>query len=422
MSLLLAALGGGGAMQRCLVAPGFLSPLIAFSRSQPAGARVAALAADDVTWLDFAADVPRFHGAARRLLTAGARSNLLRNPDALGAVPGVIGGAGALPGTWSHSVAAGHTATVIGTPTMNGRQGVEIELASASVAGTTTIWLEAANQVPLSPSTTYGIAVLARRTGGDFANVSSCGIRGRADATTASNGALASLTGVPTDRLGRVAGTYLTPADAVNGRLAFIWITTAGGPASTRLVLAAPQMEVGLFASNPILPAAASQAVSQHGAELLSCAAAALFPGGAGTILWSGVLPAAPASGGEHTVFQLDDGTANNALVLRRDPAGMRAWRFTGGASAQVTGGTVTAGAITRVAASFAGGRMALSVNGAAALAVTGGPASGLLTTARIGAGVAGALPSHAEHAFLAVRPHAAADAALPALCAALPG
>ena len=54
------------------------APLI-FTRAQASGARATAIGADDATWSEFAADVPRFSGSARRLVQEGQRTNLLAN-------------------------------------------------------------------------------------------------------------------------------------------------------------------------------------------------------------------------------------------------------------------------------------------------------------------------------------------------------
>ncbi len=137
---------------------------------------------------------------------------------------------------------------------------------------------------------------------------------------------------------------------------------------------------------------------------ILTVAEAGLGADGKGTILFRGSLTTL-ATGTAQSLIQIDSGSGANRYLL--SAAG-------GTTQSQLTRTTASAGSTANVGALVAatlfsigiaidgaGGAIA-SLNGAAALSVTGGPTSGL-TTLRIGAGVSGVAPI-AAGSIVAVR------------------
>jgi hypothetical protein len=311
---------------------------------------------------------------------------------------------------------------IVAIGTVQGLPCMELEL-TATAAATSTLSLEASSGIALAASTLYTASAFAQRTAGATTNISTLAIRGRTDLNTASNWAQASLLGMPTDALARFSASTTTAADAVSGRMSLIFITT--GAASIRFRLAAPQLGAGAFASTPILPAIGSPAAATRGADLVTAALSSLgLPAsGAGTLLWSGMLPQAAPAGRVQTILQIDDGTSNNGFALLNPGGGASivARRMLAGATADVTLGSMTPGTAFRLGMAMNGaGRIAAGLNGGSVQAVTGGPTSGL-TTLRIGNAAAGDRALFGEVAALGRYRFALADAALPAAIMATP-
>jgi hypothetical protein len=122
-------------------------------------------------------------------------------------------------------------------------------------------------------------------------------------------------------------------------------------------------------------------------------------------------------------VLVLDDGTQNNRIGFQQQSSNqLRVFRTTAGTSTTATAATaVTVGTQLKIGVTVDGaGRVAASVDGGAAVAVTGAPTSGL-TTLRIGNDVSGASPFFGEVRTLRVMPLALSDAELAARVARLP-
>lgn len=146
-----------------LVTPGNLFTPLSLTRAQAGGAIATGLTSDNTTYAQYAADVPRFVGSARRLLIGGQRTNLLTNiligateSVAVTAIPYVL----TMFGTGSYTLSGAATGTLNGTGANN-----RVSLAFTPIAGTLTLtaagsitWaqLEAATfaSTPILPATT----------------------------------------------------------------------------------------------------------------------------------------------------------------------------------------------------------------------------------------------------------------------------
>jgi len=184
-----------------------------------------------------------------------------------------------------------------------------------------------------------------------------------------------------------------------------------------------PTLELGSFASTPILPAVGTPAAATRGADLLSAPLARLGirDSGACTMLGTFMIPQAAASFPQN-VFQIDSG--NDVIrYLARSNVGASAltlYRLAPGA-AQASVGSVTLGSPFRFGMSVdAAGRAAASIDGGSVAAVTGGPTSGL-THVRVGMDSGGTENLFGDIAYLDVLPYPVSDAQLQALVAAMP-
>ena len=226
------------------------------------------------------------------------------------------------------------------------------------------------------------------------------------------------LSGVAT---GTLAGT------GVNDRVTLTFTPTAG---SLTLTVAGsitlPQLELGPFASTPILPPVGTPGAATRGTDILTAPLSALgiADNGACAVLWRGVFSATNL-GTQQSIASVEDGS-NNRYEIRLGAAGIpEIIRVTAAApsSANFGGVAPTPGDTIRAGMSIDGaGRLAgvvVGYNSGAALAVTGGPTSGL-TTFRHGTSQTGAARAMwGETHTLTVLPRVLSDAELQAAVAA---
>jgi hypothetical protein len=197
-----------------------------------------------------------------------------------------------------------------------------------------------------------------------------------------------------------------------------IGLPQTGVVVSTRWRIGWPQCEVGSFASSPILPAVGAPAISTRGWDLVAVPLTALGVSGNGacTLLWSGMVPQAAPAGVNQTLLQIDGGSDGTRIALRMAAGGTTLVLVpvtAGIEGTAVSAGSVVAGSPFRVGLSINGsGRVAASLNGAAAVVLEGAPASGL-TTLRLSNSATGTETLFGEVAAMRLRPFALSDAGL---------
>ena len=182
------------------------------------------------------------------------------------------------------------------------------------------------------------------------------------------------------------------------------------------------QLELGSFSTSYV---EVSSGAATRGGDAVSASLSSLgiAANGACTVLWSGVLNQLNATSGlDHRLFQIDDGTTSNLYILRNSSTNeLRSARNTAGVLATAGIGSLTAGVAFRAGASIDGaGRMASSLNGAAPVALTGGPTGGLVTF-RLGGSLSGANAMFGKTAALRIFPYSVSDGELQSLVGALP-
>jgi hypothetical protein len=187
--------------------------------------------------------------------------------------------------------------------------------------------------------------------------------------------------------------------------------------------VALAQLELGAFASTPILPPAGSPAASTRGTDTLTAPLAALGIGGNGacTLLMSATHTAAI----QNALLSVSDGTNNNRLTLRTTLAGnafVLEGRIAATPIAAVTqvGNPVALGSPWRAALILPGDGSARCVGTAGSTAVlTGGPTSGL-SLLRVGS-AEGSFVMFGEVAGLSALPVALSDDDAQSRLASLP-
>ncbi|WP_203075660.1 phage head spike fiber domain-containing protein [Falsiroseomonas ponticola] len=425
MSAFLAGLAGiGGDRLRLLLASGALRSPAVLTRAQVT-ATATAIGADGTTFGTFAANVARYAGTARRLLVEGQRTNSLRNPRCEGATAGVIGAGGVAPTNWVIGAVGGIAWEVVSTGSDSGINYVRLRLAgtSNSTSGAR-IAMESISAITAAVGQSWTNSHFVRLVSG-----AQNGMTWQQEVREYTGGSAGSLTTGTAVTLGaawqRVAVTRTladagTTAQQPTIRVALLNATTY----NLVLDLGWPQAELGAFASSPILPPAAAPAASTRGADTIAAPLSALSipASGACTVVGTVLLPQAAPAAAPLGLLTIDDGTANNRYLCRCrvSTAQMAILRTTAGvAGTETTIGTMTPGTPFRWGISIdATGRMAGSFNGATAVAITGGPTSGL-TTLRLGNNLAGTEALFGEMGSVSLIPAALSDTALAALVAA---
>jgi hypothetical protein len=410
-------LGGlGGSETLRLIGPGFARRL-GFSRSS-----AATLWDVDGTVLSAAADAPRFSGPAGRLLLEGQRSNSIRNPRAEGAVAGTPG---TLPTSWQALGSEAVTRGVTGSGIEGGIPYLDVRYAGTSTTANQFYLLcETTTGIPAAQGETWtfscyiklvagtlGAAVLTptiseRSSGGSFI-------------VTGNGPALAPTgTGLPSQRI--AYSRSLTGATTGRASPGIGIAIPSGATVDFTLRLALPQMERAASASSPILPAAGSPGAVTRAADQLSGALSALFRPGAGTLLLGGVLPQVAPPGIDQLLLQIDDGTAENALLLRNaaGTGGFLAGRALAGAVANAAASaSVTPGTPFALGLAFDGSGLSLLLRGDTEKALATTMPTGL-TTLRVGGGIGGANALFGELGELRVLPYRASAAEMALLLA----
>jgi hypothetical protein len=398
-----------------LLSPGSLGTALALARTHTPGTASATRLLANGTLAEAAANQPRFSGSAQHLLVEPQRQNLIRNPRCGGAMAGVVGAGGALPGSgWTVSLAAGLVTEVLGTGTEAGVPYVDLRI-SGTASGSLYLLL---CETIAGPSTSqHSGSAWVRRIGGSLANLAALQIRSGvagAGGTVAAN----LPTGAALDSLARYSLSVTPGAGATSMNFGLALNLTSGLSVDLSLRIGGPQLELGPVPSSLILPPAGGPAMATRSADLLTGDAATLFPAGTGTILFSASLARV---GSLLHLVQIDNGGDSTRFVLRCTSSGStELLRTLSGAVATVTLGSLSADTLFRAGIAFdATGRAAASLNGAAAVAVTGGPTGGLAML-RLSNNAGNAAPMQGELGTVVALPQALSDAELAAAVASL--
>ncbi len=387
-----------------------------------------------LVWQSFAANVPRLRGTGRRVGVDGQRTNSLRNPRCEGAAVGVVldasgaAGVGAWPTHWSlvdHTQistppigATGLAWEVVSAAWPGGGGGRQFRVqGTASVTQGVTLTFEPRSSIVQSPPQWWAAAVEAQLVAGSAAGLSSLELAlDRCSNNGQRQGSVETPLGAAATPARRALSTEFTtsPRVAAGLRLGLV----SGNAVDLTLALRWPQLELGEFASTPILPPVASPQATTRGADLATALLSALgiAESGAGTYLWGGVVPQAAPAAVNQTILQINGADDNNRLALRNLAGGASIGlvRVAAGASASAPSlGNMTPG--TPFAAGLVlngAGRAAACIAGGAVQEVTGAPTAGLQQL-RLGTTAAGLVAMFGDTGWFEASPAVLTDAAL---------
>jgi hypothetical protein len=391
-----------------LVSPGAILSPLTLTRAQASGA----LSTGELqTWQTYGADTPRFVFPNGALLIEGQRTNSIRNPRGAGGVTS--------PTNWDVFSAAGLTTSIAGRGVENGRDYVDLRF-----NGTTTGSFRVQTFDSAPTSVTAGQLATGSSwvslVAGSLANISANYLVLRWSA-----GGVSFVQYTPTATPTRVVVTGTVPAAATTVFLTQDIGFAIGAAIDVTLRFSWPQLETTSgFVSTPILPPVGAPAATTRGADLVSASLANLGIGanGAGTVLITCEFTGLDATSIQRLLV-VDNGTQNNAFGFQQQSGNsLRVFRTTAGAGATATDTTTAVvGTQLKIGITADGaGRVAASVNGGAAIAVTGAPTSGL-TTLRLGNDASGTTPFFGETNVMRVLPFTLSDTELQAAVAALP-
>ena len=415
-----------GSMRRNLidvVTPGNLSRLT-LTRTQTSSLSTS-LSTDNSTWVEYAANTARYNGSSRRLLIGGARTNLVPNPR----TPFGTG--------WTNTNISSVTA-------IDGPDGVTGSAARINEGTATGTHLGITANFSATSGLSYAYAGIFRAGTCSFVQLNtSLGTFGNQAFANfnLSNGTLGTAGTSVTRHIIRSLGNgwywceMVVPATATAVAISSGVFMTESASASRSPSYTGTNRtldvfwvwsEQAFFSSMPILPVAGSPATSTRGADLVSASLSSLgiSPSGAGTYLWSGVIPQNAPTGLPQWIMQLDSGSDLNRFYVRNNGGGaaITAGRTIAGAGADATAaGSMAAGTAFRLGISVDGaGRISSSLDGGAATATTSGPTSGL-TTIRLGSVSGGTSNMFGETGYFRYLTVPVSDGELRSLVAAMP-
>ena len=415
-----AAMGAGRSGIGRLIGSGFLGAGAVFARASRATSFDASNSLSDA-----AADVARFPGSAARLLIEGARTNGVRNPRVEGGAPGTNGAGGAMPTYWTLGVNSTGLLPVISYGTENGFPYLQLNVSGVPTGSSSVdVFCDTNAAIAAAPGQSLVFSAFLKLHAGSLAGVATDNRVQFFNAVTtflSDSGASApwGAGGLGTSRFQHPV-TAVADTAFVRSRLRFN--LTSGVAVSFTVRMAAPAFETGAFASSPILPPALTAAAATRAADIVTASATSLFPTGAGTLLWSGMIPQAAPAGVDQILAQLDAGSDSNRIRLRNAAGGLAlvADFIVGGVAAgTLTLGSMAAGVPLKVALAWSGAGLSGLLMGGTVQTVNA-TAPGGLTTLRFGNNVAGAAALFGEVASVSALPYRAPDASLSTLLGAL--
>ncbi|MCQ4159800.1 hypothetical protein NON00_07645 [Roseomonas sp. GC11] len=321
-------------------------------------------------WQAASANAPRFTGSAQRLLVEEARTNLIRNPRAEGAVAGTPG---TMPTNWGSATnPTGLARSIVGTGTVNGLPYIDIRLSGTltSSNGNAAMTLDLQTGMPITAATNYTYSIYVALIAGSLSNVPNIALNlltYQSDGVTQVDNVSNNFHTELTSALKRFSLNFTSGTGAV-----FVLprlrpgLGSSGSAVDITLRIAAPQFELGTVATSPVLPTAGTPATASRAADLVSWSPSGGF-GSSGTVVVQAMLPNAAVFGVHQGLVQIDDGTDSNRLLIRNTSAGSTIFGIidSGGSTlASLSGGNMTAGTVFRAAFAWAPGDQAFCLNG----------------------------------------------------------
>lgn len=326
--------------------------------------------------------------ARRGLLREPRRTNWVANSRLNGAAPGTPG---TLPTNWAATVSGGLALTEISfVGSEDGLPCIDLRITGTTAGvGVFALSFVSSTAAPAGNGEIWTGSWYWRLVAGSGPNVWQMGWQEYPAAGTPALADVLVAVTAPTGAALRDQRVINTRTLAGGGTVAFVRhrlrLTVPAGTHDFTLRLAVPQLELGSFATSPILNPISGPAVTTREAEEGSITVSALTA----ATLYLEERTAAKAASGSLGGVQADDGTANNRLALSATGAAGYAPSITGGGSAIATFSTaaITDGAVDRAAVSYAPNAMATALNGVSLGTDTSGALTGNISRVAIAAG-----------------------------------
>lgn len=332
-------------------------------------------------WSLFGSGVPRITN--KGMLVEESRTNSIRNNSMQGA-----SAPSTLPTNWFLTNAgSGLTRTVVGVGTENG-----IDYIDVRYSGTTSAQVDIAirpeattTQVPAVNGQSWTSSVFLSLSGANPFSVQKLYVNEMDGAGAQINAYNSDVVfGTSSMRRNSVTGTFVSVSAAYAFFTTIFRIPTSTAVDFT-LRIGWPQLELGSFATSPIRT---TSAAATRAADAITTARSGTA---SGTIIIQG--RTAPGVGSSNqALWQWDDGTSNNRMVLYRDNTGDLIYEVTAGGVTQAYFdlGAVASDTAFKVAASWATDAFDVALNGTAASSDTSGTVPTGLTTIRHGSDTSG--------------------------------
>lgn len=346
-------------------------------------------------------NVPRFgsltlNGLNPGLVIEGARTNSIRNNSMAGAI---VGTPGTPPTNWSSSPVnhGGLTRTIVGTGTLKGLPYIDIKIAgTVSGTGYYLTTFETGTGITVAEGSQWYESAFVALVGGSLTNINTIRLNinhRQADGTYIGEASGSNIKDSLTADLQRfsLGKTYgdTTPDTARSTP----GITIEGADTTAidiTIRIAAPQMELGAFASSPILTTSAAVTRAADVGSITDLDTKSWFNAAESTLLVRFTPAAVPPASQFVGVVSIDNGTAANRVnLIHRHTTAVVRIELTEASVSSAALGTGTAAAATpcKVAATYSAAGAAISQNGAAVEVDSVVTVPTGLTTLSIGAG-----------------------------------
>lgn len=271
-------------------------------------------------WVEVAANTLRIAhsetGERQGLLFETDRTNSIRNPRAEGAA---VGTPGTAPTNWTvNAGGTGLSSQIVGVGTANGLPFIDIRFfGTATSGGSTTISPETSTGITAATGARWTFSAFHQIVGGSLAGIDSTELVIEENTSTGVFVTSGAVSATPTSSMTRATHTRTLSGGATVARVLPIYRhqISSGAVVDLTVRLFALQMELGEFATTPMLPPVGSPQTSRRGFETLTFTS---FAGlSAGTLYLEQVIEIASTVSTQAAGVQADDGTSNNRVLLR---------------------------------------------------------------------------------------------------------
>lgn len=247
------------------------------------------------------------------LQTVPTRTNSIRNNSMVGAVPG---SPGTPPTNWSASPQTGYAFSIIGTGTEFGLPYIDYRLSGTDASARQhTVFFDTSTGITAANGETWTNSAFVRLVGGTTSGLGTITLGMNENTSVGGFVTFGTQAISPTASMARYSQVRTLSGGATVARV-WPWFridTTVGGTVDVTYRIYAPQMELGAFASAPILTTGSAAAV--NGNQQVVDLTGRLSAGVGGIMQF--VLPQGPA--GSARVFSFDDGSVGNRVFCVAD-------------------------------------------------------------------------------------------------------